>query len=87
MQHLCFFLCNKSNTFMIPYAVRLPKILFSFRSGNRNSVKIRHKQAATLRILHENRLHFSAKSFHVSHFLCEMLKFYYLFLLILFGIL
>ena len=28
MQHLRFFLCNKSNTFMIPHAVRLPKILF-----------------------------------------------------------
>ena len=28
MQYLCFFLCNKLNTFMIPHAVRLPKILF-----------------------------------------------------------
>ena len=28
MQHLCFFLYNKSNTFMIPHAARPPKILF-----------------------------------------------------------
>ena len=28
MQHLCFFLYNKSNTFMIPHATQLPKILF-----------------------------------------------------------
>lgn len=28
MQHLCFFLYNKSNPFMIPHAARLPKILF-----------------------------------------------------------
>ena len=28
MQHLCFFLYNKSNTFMIPHAASLPKILF-----------------------------------------------------------
>lgn len=28
MQHLRFFLYNKSNTFMIPHAARLPKILF-----------------------------------------------------------
>ena len=28
MQHLCFFLYNKSNPFMILHAARLPKILF-----------------------------------------------------------
>lgn len=28
MQHLRFFLYHKSNTFMIPHAARLPKILF-----------------------------------------------------------
>ena len=28
MQHLCFFLYNKSNPFMIPHAARSPKILF-----------------------------------------------------------
>ena len=28
MQHLCFFLYNKSNTFIVPHAVRPPKILF-----------------------------------------------------------
>lgn len=28
MQHLCFFLYNKSNPFMIPHATQLPKILF-----------------------------------------------------------
>ena len=28
MQHLRFFLYNKSNTFMIPHATRPPKILF-----------------------------------------------------------
>ena len=29
MQHLRFFLYNKSNTFIIPHAARPPKILFS----------------------------------------------------------
>lgn len=33
MQHLCFFLYNKSNTFMIPHAASLPKILFPSNSG------------------------------------------------------
>lgn len=28
MQHLCFFLYNKLNPFMIPHATQLPKILF-----------------------------------------------------------
>ncbi len=49
MQHLCFFLYHKSNT----YTTRSPpaKDSFSFKFRNHNSVKIRHKQAATLRIL------------------------------------
>lgn len=33
MQHLCFFLYNKSNTFMIPHAARPPKILFPSNLG------------------------------------------------------
>ncbi len=87
MQHLCFFLYNKSNTFMIPHAARLPKILFPSDTETTIPSKSVTSTAATLRILREERLHFSAKSFHVSHFLCEMLKFCCLFLLILFGIL
>ena len=84
MRHLCFF--SIINRIPLLYHMQPAKDSFSFRSRNHNSVKIRHKQAATLRILRENHLHFSAKSFHISHFLCEMLKFCRLFLLILFGI-
>ena len=90
MQHLCFFLYNKSNTFIVPHAVRPPKILFPSDPEiaiPSKSVTKKADEAAVFRVLRENRLHFSAKSFHVSHFLCEMLKFFRLFLLILFGIL
>lgn len=90
MQHLCFFLSNKSNPFMIPHATQLPKILFPSDPEiaiPSKSVTKKADEAAVFRVLRENRLHFSAESFHVSHFLCEMLKFCCLFLLILFGIL
>lgn len=86
MQHLCFFLYNKSNTFMIPHAARPPKILFPSNLGTTIPSKSVTKKADEAADLRENRPHLSAKSFHVSHFLCEMLKFFRLFLLILFGI-
>ena len=90
MQHLCFFLSNKSNPFMIPHATQLPKILFPSDPEiaiPSKSVTKKADEAAVFRVLRENQLHFSAKPFHVSHFLCKMLKFCRLFLLILFGIL
>ena len=33
MQHLCFFLSNKSNPFIIPHAAHPPKILFPSNLG------------------------------------------------------
>lgn len=90
MQHLCFFLYHKSNPFMILHAARPPKTLFPSDPKIEipsKSVTKKADEAAVFRVLRENQLHFSAKSFHVSHFLCEMLKFCCLFLLILFGIL
>ena len=86
MQHLCFFLYNKSNPFMIPHAARLPKILFPSNLGTTiPSKSVTSKQPLCAFCVKISSI-FSAKSFHVSHFLCEMLKFCRLFLLILFGI-
>ena len=86
MQHLCFFLYNKSNTFMITHAASLPKILFpSDPEIAIPSKSVTSKQPLCSFCVKISSI-FSAKSFHVSHFLCEMLKFCCLFLLILFGI-
>ena len=87
MQHLCFFLYHKSNPFMIPHAARQRFFFLQIQKPQfRQNPSQKADEAAVFRVLRENRLHFSAKSFHVSHFLCEMLKFCRLFLLILFGI-
>ena len=90
MQHLCFFLYNKSNPFMIPHAARPPKILFpsdpEIEIPSKSVTKKQTKQLFSAFCVKISSI-FSAKSFHVSHFLCEMLKFCCLFSLILFGIL
>ena len=89
MQHLCFFFTI--NRIPLLYHTQPAYQRFFFlqiqKPQFRQNPSQKTDEAAVFRILRKNRLHFSAKSFHVSHFLCEMLKFCCLFLLILFGIL
>ena len=86
MQHLHFFLYNKSNPFMIPHAARSPKILFpSDPEIAIPSKSVTSKQPLCAFCVKIGSI-FLQSRFIYPTFLCEMLKFCCSFLLILFGI-